>query len=327
MMTAAFTLPTQDCIELVGQWQHWLSGLTPSARHDWVRRLQSERIEELGLVAFFARHPTLTPPVVLAPVTAHYSWSKGLKLLGLGRAQLLAVPERGMRMDTDALDDLVNRLRAERRPVLLTVAVLGTTEFGTIDPVHRILACRDQHAATGFGAGVHVDAAWGGYLATLFRTPEGTLRAFSDMRQEFSAFPSRDSYDAIAALGGSDSITVDPHKLGYLPYGAGAFICRDQRAMPLLVEDADYVFAGGTGNDYFAQFRKLGRYILEGSKSGAAAAAVYVTHSVLPLDYTQFGRITAETIHSAEAFAQRIERFACTAGGTLSRLRSVRAGQ
>ena len=36
-----------------------------------------------------------------------------------------------------------------------------------------------------------------------------------------------------AALGRTDSVTVDPHKLGYLPFGAGAFICRDHRAMAL----------------------------------------------------------------------------------------------
>jgi glutamate/tyrosine decarboxylase-like PLP-dependent enzyme len=113
------------------------------------------------------------------------------------------------------------------------------------------------------------------------------------------------------ALGHCDSITVDPHKMGYLPYGAGAFVCRDERAMALLVEDADYVFAGDEdGDDYFTRFRKLGRYIPEGSKSGAAAAAVYVTHQVLPLDHENFGRIPGETIRSTGVFVERAARFA-----------------
>jgi glutamate/tyrosine decarboxylase-like PLP-dependent enzyme len=106
--------------------------------------------------------------------------------------------------------------------------------------------------------------------------------------------------------------------MGYLPYGAGAFICRDQRVMSLLTEDADYVFDGDGGSDYFARFRKLGRFILEGSKSGAAAAAVYVTHRVLPLDHAHFGRLTGETIRSAEVFLARAARFADEMAGLLS---------
>lgn len=314
---AAFNLSSRASIELLQCWQRWLTELAPVERRSWLRRLQAERIEQLGLVEFFARHPQLSPPVVLAPVTAHYSWSKGMKLLGLGRGQLLPVSESGMRLDANALEGMLAQLHEQRRPVLMAVAVLGTTEFGTIDPVHEVVAIRDRYADAGFGFSVHVDAAWGGYLATMFRTADGGLRPLDEMRREFDHFPSENSHAAIAALGRSDSITVDPHKLGYLPYGAGAFVCRDQRAMNLLVEEADYVFSGDGGDDYFARYRKLGRFIFEGSKPGAAAAAVYVTHRVLPLDHGNFGRITSETIRSAEAFQRRAEQFARDMAGEL----------
>ena len=306
----AFNLAPAQGIALWESWQRWLAALAPTARRGWRRRLQEERLEQLGLVEFFRRHESLQPPVVLAPVTAHYSWSKGMKLLGLGRGQLLQVPERNMRLDPQALADMLAGLQARRQSVLLAVAVLGTTEFGTIDPVHEVVACRERLAAAGYGFSVHVDAAWGGYLATLFRAPDGSLRPLADLRAQFGGFPSETTYAAMAALAQVDSVTVDPHKLGYLPYGAGAFVCRDQRAMSLLAEDADYVFQGGEGSDYFARYRKLGRYIPEGSRSGAIAAAVYVTHKVLPLDHENFGRITAQTIRSAESFARRAARFA-----------------
>jgi len=307
---AAFNLAPAEGIELWQAWQGWLAGIAPPARRGWQRRLQEERLEQTGLVDFFRRHPQLQPPVVLAPVTAHYSWSKGMKLLGLGREQLLQVPETGMRLDAVELERMLAELRERDRPVLMTVAVLGSTEFGTIDPVHEVLACRERSTRAGTGFSVHVDAAWGGYLATLFRQPDGELRPLSEMRAQFDEFPSPRTYAAMAVLPEADSITVDPHKLGYLPFGAGAFLCRDQRAMGLLVEDADYVFADAASEDYFDRFRKLGRYTLEGSKSGAIAAAVYVTHKVLPLDHRNFGRITAETIRSASAFARRARQFA-----------------
>ena len=306
---SAFNLAPRAGTALLQQWQDWLAVQPASARQAWHERAQAQRLEHLGLAAFFQRHAQLRMPWVLAPTTAHYSWSKGMKLLGLGRAQLQLLPERGMRLDADALDATLERCLREHQPVLLAVAVLGTTEYGTIDPVDRVVAARDTFATRGLGFGVHVDGAWGGYLATLFREADGSLRAYDAVRAEFAQFPQPEVHAAFAALGATDSVTVDPHKLGYLPYGAGAFICRDHRAMALLAEEADYVFAGDAPTDYMARYRRLGQFIPEGSKAGANAAAVYVTHRVLPLDHGHFGELPRQTVRAAEAFAARAARF------------------
>jgi len=307
---AAFNVGPARGIALLDAWQQWLAAQPSAARRDWQARVQAQRLETLGLVGFFARHPSLQPPRVLAPATAHYSWSKGLKLLGLGRAQLELLPEHGMRMDAGALDAALERHARERMPVLLVVGVLGTTEYGTVDPVDRIVAARERMQARGLGFGVHVDAAWGGYLATLFRNADGSLRPREEMRMHYARFPTPQVHAAFAALGETDSVTVDPHKLGYLPYGAGAFVCRDHRAMALLAEEADYVFDGAGANGYMACYRRLGQFIPEGSKSGAAAAAVFVTHQVLPLDHAHFGQLPKQTVLAAEAFHARAQRFA-----------------
>lgn len=305
----AFNLTPQASIQLLEQWQTWLKSQALPVHKKWHSVVQSQRIEQLGLHDFFNAHPQLKVPVVLAPITAHYSWSKGMKLLGLGRAQLQLLPECGMRLDLDALEETLKKHERNYQPVLMTVAVLGTTEYGTIDPVDGVADARDRSAACGLGFSVHVDGAWGGYLSTLFRNPDGSLRNISEVRNGFSEFPSENVYKAFAALGRSDSVTVDPHKLGYLPYGSGAFICRDHRAMSLLAEQADYVFHDTTPTHYLARYRSLGQYIPEGSKPGAVAAAAYVTHKVLPLDYAHFGRLQAQTIVSAEAFLARARQF------------------
>ncbi len=307
---AAFNLAPAQGIALLDRWQDWLAAQANGERQRWQQRVQQQRIEFLGIAAFFAQHDTLRVPKVLAPITAHYSWSKGMKLLGLGRAQLGLLPQRGMRLDLEALDAELRHCRDTRQPVLMTVGVFGTTEYGTIDPIDGLVAARDRHGAQGLGFSVHVDAAWGGYLATLFRNEDGSLRPLQAVRDSFRNFPSPATHAAVAALGDTDSITVDPHKLGYLPYGAGAFICRDHRAMALLSEEADYVFHGATPQDYLARYRSLGQYIPEGSKSGAMAAAVYVTHQVLPLDHRHFGQLPRQTIVNAEAFHARAQRFA-----------------
>jgi glutamate/tyrosine decarboxylase-like PLP-dependent enzyme len=306
----AFNLGPEAGTALLERWTTWLATLRNGERRHWRERVEAHRFEQLGIAGFFSSHPQLRVPRVLAPITAHYSWSKGLKLLGLGRDQLQLLPERGMRLDADALEQTLADCERDRQPVLLAVAVLGTTEYGTVDPVDAVVDARDRWQARGLGFGVHVDGAWGGYLATLFRNPDGSLRAIDEVRRDYRHFPQPEVHAAFAALARTDSITVDPHKLGYLPYGAGAFVCRDHRPMALLAEAADYVFHTTSAEDYLARYRHLGRFIPEGSKSGAAAAAVYVTHKVLPLDHAHFGLLLRQTVLAAEAFHARAQAFA-----------------
>ena len=304
---AAFNLSPTDGIALLQAWQHWLGAQPPAERARWLQRVEDERIEQRGLAGFFAAHPQLRVPLVLAPVTAHYSWSKGLKLLGLGRNQLELLPTASMRLDPAALRDTLERCARERQPVLMCVAVLGGTEYGTIDPIDGVLAAREHARGQGLDFSVHVDAAWGGYLATLFRHEDGSLRTRDEVARDFAQFPTPAVHAAFAALGDTDSVTVDPHKLGYLPYGAGAFICRDHRAMALLAERADYVFHGNAPADYLARYRSLGQFVPEGSKSGAAAAAVYVTHKVLPLDERGYGYLIERTMVGARRMHAALE--------------------
>lgn len=307
----AFNLTPTAGIALLGHWRRWLAAQSSGDAMHWRSQVEAQRIERLGLPAFFSQHPQLKVPRVLAPITAHYSWSKGVKMIGLGRDQLQLVPARGMRMDADALEETLLTCARERQPVLLAVAVLGTTEYGTIDPVDAVVAARERSAARGLGFGIHVDAAWGGYLATLFRNPDGSLRPLDAVRRDYQHFPQPEVHAAFAALAQVDSLTIDPHKLAYLPYGAGAFVYRDHRAMWLLTEQADYVFhAESAGDDEVLDHRHFGQFIPEGSKPGAMAAAVYVTHRVLPLDHANFGLIPRQTVQAAEAFLERAERFA-----------------
>lgn len=249
---SAFNLAQADVIALLTAWQSWLAAQTSAERSRWLQRVERERIEQRGLVGFFAAHATLKVPLVLAPVTAHYSWSKGLKLLGLGRDQLALLPTEGMRLNPAALRDTLERCADERQAVLMCVAVLGGTEYGTIDPIDQVLAARDASRERGLDFAAHIDAAWGGYLATLFRNEDGSLRTGDEVAVDYVKFPTPAVHAAFAALAATDSVTVDPHKLGYLPYGSGAFTCRDHRAMVLLAERADYVFHGGTPKHYLA---------------------------------------------------------------------------
>jgi glutamate/tyrosine decarboxylase-like PLP-dependent enzyme len=261
-------------------------------------------VESVGLAAFAARHPLTAGLAVIVPATAHYSWQKAMKLLGLGSANLIEVPTSQARMDVGELDRILEECAAARRPVLAVVGVYGTTEFGTLDPLHEISALRGRHCDFWF----HVDAAWGGYIPALFRDDRGEMRPREAVHAEFKYFPSERVYRSTVALADADSITVDPHKLGFVPFGAGAFVVKNRRVLDLVQQEAPYVFTSATADDEL-RYRRLGRFILEGSKPGAAAAACYVNHRVLPLDSQNFGRLMARSVQTCEQLVDRLTSF------------------
>jgi len=275
-----------------------------SSFHEFADAVVAERIETMGTAGFFMKH-RIEPPRVLVSSAAHYSWAKGMKVLGLGTNQLVTVAiDDHMRLNVEDLRRCLDRFEEERVPVLAVVGMLGTTEFGTVDPIHDIVAERKIRRARGFDFGVHVDGAWGGYLASVFRTPEGEWRDLSEMKVGYTYFPGPVVHGAFTALPEADSITVDPHKLGYVPYPAGAFVARNREVVDFIVQDAAYVFDAGAEDrvDTGDKLHDLGKYILEGSKPGASAAAVWVTHNVLPLHNEGLGRLLRLTIRACETF-------------------------
>ena len=307
----------EDVIELRQHLMKALERLDAPARARLYSRLHEESPDTLGEAVTHRRHD-LAPGVVIVPSTAHYSWVKGMKLLGLGSGQLWSVPtQANMRMDTEALDESLALAYAKRIPVLAVVGVLGTTEFGTIDPIHKIVGLRDKWRRKGLEFCVHVDAAWGGYMASLFRNEDGSLRKREHIRESFRYFPSPDVYSAFGALAAVDTVTVDPHKLGYLPYGAGAFVARNRGILDFVSQEAAYLFDTNEGHDAVdpQHFRRLSQFALEGSKPGAVAAGVYVAHKVLPLNHAHFGRIPAHTIAASEYFYDHIDEYAETLRG------------
>lgn len=311
--TELFNLPLDQVVRLRRALFAWMDAeLAPKQARALARQIEAGRIEALGEAGFHQVHPDLGSPCVMVPITAHYSWEKSLKLLGMGSANLvgIGVTER-MRMDPDALDKALARAQEQGRPVLAVIGVLGTTEFGSIDPIHEIISLRQRWRKKGLDFAVHVDAAWGGYLSSLFRAADGSLIKHEQLREEFQYFPGNAVYQAFASVRHTDSVTVDPHKLGHVPFGCGAYVARNRALTDFISQKAAYVFEGNQETsgpvDYDRRFRNLGQYILEGSKPGAAATAAWVTHRVLPLNHDQFGRLCAGTVHNCEYFFTHID--------------------
>jgi glutamate/tyrosine decarboxylase-like PLP-dependent enzyme len=244
---------------------------------------------------------------VLVPQSKHYSWTKAVDVLGIGQENLVSVPVKdNYRMDIAALRAIVDDLAARRIPILAVVGVVGTTEEGAVDEIHEIVRLRDRCRARGVYFYIHVDAAYGGYARSLFLDEEGRIPDYNEVHRQHSRqgvlhdgteWLTADVYEAFRAMPEADSITVDPHKLGYVPYAAGAIVARDRRIVDLISYFAAYVFDKTDDNPML-----LGSYIMEGSKAGAAVAAVWMAHRVVPLNITGYGRIIGGSIEGAYRF-------------------------
>jgi glutamate/tyrosine decarboxylase-like PLP-dependent enzyme/anti-sigma regulatory factor (Ser/Thr protein kinase) len=274
--------------------------------------LKRHDILSLGDHAFFSRltgEDLLHPGIMFAPQTIHYSWVKGPGAVGVGSQQVLPVPvDADYRMDIARLRQELEKALEEKKPVLAVVGVVGTTQEGAVDPMNELVELRCEFAQRGLGFSLHCDAAYGGYIAACFRNAGGDLRGYDEMMGEYAGWPSKEVYDSYAALKDGDSITVDPHKLGFIPYPAGAIVFRDGRVKELVAQEAAYVLGGRTekqpGDVY------IGKYILEGSKPGAAAAATFLSHRVVPPDRNGYGAVLGHTMRIARTFYDRFLRFA-----------------
>ena len=223
-------------------------------------------------------------PVMLVPGNKHYSWSKAANLFGLGEESLWAVGlDADGRLDVDDLERLMQRAEAEGRPVLMAVGVAGTTETGEIDPID-VLHDRLERWESERGLHVwrHVDAAYGGFLCAILGGPDEAVLTPA-------------SAAALRAIGRADSVTIDPHKLGYVPYACGAFLTRDTARYAVSAFDAPYLDRPELGDGKWSS-------TLEGSRSAAGAAAVWLSGRTIGFGPDGMGALLAETVRARQAF-------------------------
>jgi glutamate/tyrosine decarboxylase-like PLP-dependent enzyme len=229
-------------------------------------------------------------PVVLVPGNKHYSWPKAANIFGLSEKAIWPTElDRFGRVSIASLKKNIERAKREQRPIMMNVSVAGTTELGSVDPVDEVNELLEEYRQReGIHIWHHVDAAYGGYFCATFRQGESKL---PDNAQR-----------AFAALSRVDSITLDPHKLGFVPYACGAFLVKDARSYsvsqisaPYLIKDESIGFPGWSTT-------------LEGSRSATGAGAVWLSSRVLPLNADGHGAILNQTLEAKELLAEKLQQ-------------------
>jgi aromatic-L-amino-acid/L-tryptophan decarboxylase len=140
---------------------------------------------------------------------AHASVPKAATIAGFSKRNLRLVPtDDQLRMDPDALAAMIREDRAGGFRPFLVAPAAGTTNTGAIDPLGAIADIAEAE-----GLWLHVDGAYGGF----FQLTERGRERFRGIER-------------------SDSVTLDPHKGLFLPYGTGGLVVRDGVAL----RDAHY---------------------------------------------------------------------------------------
>jgi aromatic-L-amino-acid decarboxylase len=138
--------------------------------------------------------------VLYTSTQAHHSIAKAARLAGILPDRIRSVPvDSSYRMSVDALALAVRQDRARGLRPFLVASTAGTTNTGAVDPLDAVA---DFCSAEGLWH--HVDGAYG---------------AFFHMCEELRPL--------LSGLARADSLTLDPHKGLFMPYGTGALLVRD----------------------------------------------------------------------------------------------------
>lgn len=138
---------------------------------------------------------------------SHHCIAKAAKLAGIAHDRVRVIDvDADFRLCPEQLASAIAADRAAGLKPFMVFSTAGTTNTGAVDP---IVAVADIAAREGLWH--HVDGAYGGFFHMV---PE--------LRPLLSGLPR------------ADSLTLDPHKGLFMPYGTGALLVRDGEALRAL---------------------------------------------------------------------------------------------
>ncbi|MCW8883743.1 MAG: putative pyridoxal-dependent aspartate 1-decarboxylase, partial [Motiliproteus sp.] len=216
------------------------------------------------------KHYGVDGAAILVSKRGHYSLSKAVDVLGIGREYIVAVDtDENNRIRPDLLQKKIDLLKKENVKPLAIVGIAGTTETGNVDPLDKLADIAEAE-----GIHFHVDAAWGG--PAIFSRAHGKL---------------------LKGIERADSVTIDAHKQLYVPMGVGMVLFKDPAALNSIEHHAQYIIRQGS--------KDLGSNTLEGSRPGMAM----LVHSGLNIIGRQgYELLVDQGIEKARLFADMIRQ-------------------
>jgi len=178
------------------------------ARDYYAQTFQNTSLRDSGLTEQATRYKIFTSEV------SHFSVQKSAAILGLGYDAVVSIPvDNAFKMDIHALKHAIEKTIEEGDTPICVVATAGTTDFGSIDPLHAISQLCKAH-----NMWMHVDAAYGCGLLV-----------------------SNQHKTKLNGIENANSVTVDYHKSFLQPVSSSAFFMQNGQHFSLLTHHADYL--------------------------------------------------------------------------------------
>ena len=238
---------------------------------------------------------------IVASEASHYTRLNVAGWLGLGTKNLVTIPTtRDNEMSLIALEKYLRQAFETGEKVAVILATLGSTDAFGIDDLAAIVQLRDRLAKEynlEHPPWIHADSVIG-WAWTVFRdydfdnNPLGfhsrTLRSLQDSLQH------------INSLHLADSLGIDFHKTGYVPYISSLFLVKQRQDLMLIGRESEqmpYLY-------HFGHYHP-GNYTLECSRSGAGPlAAVANIHLFGKQGYRV---LIGHIVEMAEMLRERLE--------------------
>ncbi len=189
---------------------------------------------EANILALWAARNKTGRQKVIAPETAHFSFEKACNLLGL---EIVRV-----KTDRDKRASIIEMEAEADEKTCALVGVAGTTEYGTVDDIEALSNITVEH-----GIHLHVDAAFGGFVLPFLKEL---------------------GYSTSYSPDGADSLTVDPHKMGFVPVPCGCVLFKDEATIEMVETKAPYL-------------TKKRQHTIVGTRTGASAASAFAILKLL----------------------------------------------
>ena len=139
--------------------------------------------------------------VIYLSEQAHHSIQKAIRIAGLSEAHLRYIPlDDNLRLSVIELEKTIVEDKKNGLIPFFVNASFGTTNTGTIDPIKGIGDIAEKH-----NLWFHIDAAYGGFF-----------KLVSELNLKFQGIEK------------ANSITLDPHKTLFLPFGTGTILVKDK---------------------------------------------------------------------------------------------------
>lgn len=146
------------------------------------------------------KNPNAKKFYVIGTEMNHYSIRKIVNILG-SNVEFVQAKTDGFKTDPEDVQRIVYELSQDSKGAIMAIiGVAGETETGEVDDLNQLGTIAKEN-----GVHFHVDAAYGG---PFILSEAGPLFEGIEM---------------------ADSITIDPHKMLYVPYEAGAVLFKDKR--------------------------------------------------------------------------------------------------